>query len=138
MGQIIHNPDLISYNAVAILKIINEFARIMHIEKPVTKHPPICLLALCEEDQEAVAPKFHHGAHQTSCPYGPWKPAPMSAACNTWGNTLGKEQQRRRFIDAIVRILTFVNRRLIAFFTIAFFTWKRECWQHVVVQHFCL
>jgi hypothetical protein len=48
-GQIIHNPDLISYNAVAILKIINGFARIINIEKPVTKHPHICLLALCED-----------------------------------------------------------------------------------------
>ena len=63
MGQIIHNPDLISYNAAAILKLINGFARIMNIEKPVTKHPPICLLALCEEDQEAVAPNIHHGAY---------------------------------------------------------------------------
>ena len=79
MGQIIHNPDPISCNAVAILKLINGFARIMNIEKPVTKHPPICLVALCEEDQEAVAPKIHHGAHQTK-PYSRQKEAGTQAA----------------------------------------------------------
>ena len=46
MGQIIHNPDLISYNAVAILKIINGFARIMNIEKPVIKHPFLSVLVV--------------------------------------------------------------------------------------------
>jgi len=104
-GQIIHNPDLISYNAVAILKIINGFARIMNIEEPVTKHPPICLLALCEEDQEAFAPELHHGAYQTKHKEASTKAASIAIPGEA------TQEQRRGIVRAILGVLEFVVRR---------------------------